>query len=38
MYNVHVYFYCRGGGELGRKWYHAGQGQNKQKTFEVKYL
>ena len=25
----------RGGGELGRKWYHMGRRKNKNKTFEV---
>lgn len=28
-------FYCRGGGELGRRWYYHGQGREKHNTFKV---
>ena len=32
---IFVCFIFRGGGELGRKWYHMGRRTNKNKTFEV---
>jgi protease II len=36
---VLVYCHIRGGGELGRKWYYDGMGENKHKGFMVcKYM
>ena len=32
---VLVYCHIRGGGELGRKWYYDGMGENKHKSFMV---
>ena len=32
---VLVYCHIRGGGELGRKWYYDGMGENKSNGFKV---
>ena len=35
---VLVYCHIRGGGELGRKWYYGGMGENKHKGFMVWHI